>query len=58
VVAAHYKKDDLLNCWTSSSNISDYLMDFHDGHGSVGAWHGMCELMAQYGRGMLCVNWP
>jgi hypothetical protein len=22
VVAAHYKKDDLLNCWTSSSDIS------------------------------------
>jgi len=29
VVAAHYKKDDLLNCWTSSSDISGYHADFH-----------------------------
>jgi hypothetical protein len=28
VVAAHYKKDDLLNCWTSSSDISGYHADF------------------------------
>jgi hypothetical protein len=49
VVAAHYKKDDLLNCWTSSSVISGYHADFHDGHGPVGAWQG---------RGMLCVDRP
>jgi len=25
----------------------------------VGAWHGVCELMAgeRHGHGMLCVNW-
>jgi hypothetical protein len=47
VVAAHYKKDDLLNCWTSSSDISGYHADFHKGHGTVGAWQGC---------GMACVN--
>jgi len=48
VVVAHYKKDDLLNCWTSSSDISGYHVDFHKGHGTVGsragARHWMCEL--------------
>ena len=34
------KKDDLLNCWTSSSNISGYHADFHEGHGTVGAGQG------------------
>jgi hypothetical protein len=47
VVAAHYKKDDLLNYWTSSSDISGYHADFHEGHGTFGAWQG---------RGMACVN--
>jgi hypothetical protein len=37
VVVAHYRKDDLLNCWTSSSDISGYHADFHEGHGTVGA---------------------
>jgi len=46
VVAAHYKKD-LLNCWTSSLDISGYYADFHKGHGMTGARHG---------HGMLCVN--
>jgi len=46
VVAANYKKDDLLNCWSSSSDISGYHAEFH-GHGTVGAWQG---------RGMACVN--
>jgi len=36
VVAAHYKKDALLNCWTSSSDISGYHADFQEGHGTVG----------------------
>jgi len=45
VVAAHYKKDDVLNCWTSSSNISSYHADFQEGQGTVGAWQG---------RGMAC----
>jgi hypothetical protein len=49
VVAAHYKKDDLLNCWTSSSDISSYHADFHKGHSTVRAWQG---------HGMLCVNRP
>ena len=47
MVAAHYKKDDLLNCWTSSSDISGYHADFHEGHGTVGVWqgarHAVCE---------------
>ena len=48
VVAADYKKnDDLLNCWTSSSDISGYHADFPEGHGTIGAWEG---------RGMASVN--
>jgi len=47
VVAAHYKKDDLLNCWTSSSDISGYHADFHEGHSTVRAGQG---------NGMACVN--
>jgi hypothetical protein len=41
------QKDDLLNCWTSSSDISGYHADSHEGHGTVGAGQG---------RGMLCVH--
>ena len=63
MVTAHYKKDDLLHGWTSSSDISGYYADIHEGHGTVGAGQGMCELthgMAgeRHGRGMLCVNRP
>ena len=47
VVAAHYENYDLLHCWTSSSDISGYHADFHEGHGTVGAGQG---------RGMACVN--
>jgi hypothetical protein len=47
VVAAHYKKDALLNCWTSSSDIFGYHADFHEGHGTVGSGQGC---------GMACVN--
>jgi hypothetical protein len=47
VLAAHYKKDALLNCWTSSSAISGYHADFHEGHGTVGAGERL---------GMVCVN--
>ena len=36
-----------LNCWTSSSDVSGYDADFHEGHGTVGAWQG---------RGMVYVN--
>jgi len=49
VEAAHYKKDDLLIRWTSSSDISGYHADFHEGHGTVGEAHG---------HGILCVNRP
>jgi len=41
------QKDDLLNCWTSSSDISGHHADFHEGHGTVGAGQG---------NGMACVN--
>jgi hypothetical protein len=47
VVAAQYKKDDILNCWTSSSDISGYHADLHEGHGTVGAGQA---------RGMAYVN--
>jgi hypothetical protein len=47
VVAAHYKKDALLNCWTTSSDISGFHADFHEGHDTV---------RAEQGRGMACVN--
>jgi len=47
VVVAHYKKDDLLNCRTSSPEISGYHADFHEGPGTFGAWQG---------HGMACVN--
>jgi len=64
VVAAHYKKNDLLNCWTSSSDISGYHADFHEGwhyRNMAGMRRGMCELThgvagEQHGHGMLCVN--
>jgi hypothetical protein len=46
-VAAHYKKDALLNCWTGSLDISGYHADFHEGHGTGGA---------EQGRGTACVN--
>jgi hypothetical protein len=61
VVTVHYKEDNLLNCWTSSSDISGYHADFHEGrhyHSMAGARHGLCELTARHGHGMLCVNRP
>ena len=30
VLAPHYKKDGLLHCWTSSSDISGYHAEFHE----------------------------
>jgi len=47
VVGAHYKKDDLLQYWNSSSNISEYHADIHEGHSTFGAGQG---------RSMACVN--
>jgi len=67
VVAAHYKKDDLLNCWNSSSDISGYHADFHVGHGTIGdcqgrglawLWNGMGTAWGRQWRSMLCVNRP
>jgi hypothetical protein len=34
------QKVDMLNCWTSSSEIFGYHADFHEGHATVGAWQG------------------
>jgi hypothetical protein len=44
VVAAHYKKDDMFNCWTSSSDISGYMRTFTEDtvlseHDRGAAWH-------------------
>ena len=47
VVAARYKKRRSVTLWTSSSDISGYRADIHEGHGTVGAGQG---------RGMACVN--
>jgi hypothetical protein len=47
VIAAHCKKVDLLNCLTSSSDISGYHADFYEEHGTVGVGQV---------RGMACVN--
>jgi hypothetical protein len=47
VVVAQYKTDDVLNCWTSSSDISGYHPDFHEGHSTIAVGQG---------RRMACVN--
>jgi len=51
------QKDDLLNCWTSSLEISGYDADFYEGHGTIGAWqgNGIDAAWARHGHGMLCV---
>ena len=53
VVAAHYKKYDLLHCWTSSSDISGYHADFHEGHGTIGPGQGRGMVWERHGRGMV-----
>ena len=67
VVAAHYKKDNLLHCWTSSFGyfrLSCRLTRRTRHYRSrAGTRHGMCELthgMAgeRHEHGMLCVNRP
>jgi hypothetical protein len=66
LVAAHYKKDDLLHCWTSSRIFPATMRTFTKDtacRSRAGARHGMCELthgMAGegHGNGMLCVNRP
>jgi hypothetical protein len=37
----YQKHTDLLNCRTSSLDVSGYHTDFHEGHGTVGEWQGM-----------------
>ena len=41
------EKKNLFKCCTSSSDISGYHAEFHEGQGTIGAWHGRC---------MTCVN--
>jgi hypothetical protein len=36
----YQKHTDPLNCRASSSYISDYHVDFHEDHGTVGEWQG------------------
>jgi hypothetical protein len=51
----------MLNCWTNRSVISGYHADFHEGHGTVGAWQGRGRAGERHGRGMgttCCVNRP
>jgi hypothetical protein len=43
----YQKHTNPLKCRASSSDISGYHVDFHEGHGTVGEWQG---------RGMVCVN--
>jgi hypothetical protein len=57
------KKNDLLNCWTSS-DIFGYHANFH-GHGTVGSGQGngmacvnYTQRTAWHGNGMLCVTPP
>jgi hypothetical protein len=67
LVAAHYKKDDLLHCWTKEFGYfrlpCGHSRRTRHCRSRAGARHGMCELthgMAgkRHGRGMLCVNRP
>ena len=48
--SSRLQKDDLLHCWTSSSDISGYHADFHEGHGAIGAGQGK-------GMGTACYVW-
>jgi hypothetical protein len=43
----YQKHTNPLNCRTSSSDVSGYQADFHEGHGTVGE---------RQGRGITCVN--
>ena len=44
------QKNDLLNYWTSSSDIFGYRADFHEGHGTIGA-------LQVRGTGTACYVW-
>jgi hypothetical protein len=49
----------VLNCWISSSDVSGYHAEIHEGHGTVGAGqgHGMACVKAQHGMGTACYVW-
>ena len=47
------QKDNVLNCWTSSSDISGYHADFHEGHDTVGARQGN-GMGAAWARRTMC----
>jgi hypothetical protein len=58
------KKDNLINCCTSSSDISGYHADFHEDtalseHGRGAAWHVWINCTAWQGNGMgtACFVW-
>jgi len=53
------QKDDMLNCWTSSLDISGYHADFHEGHGTLGAGHGrgLAGERLRNGMGTACYVW-
>jgi len=48
----------MLNCGTSSSDISGYHADFHEGHDTIGAWQGRGMAGERHGHSMLRVNRP
>jgi hypothetical protein len=58
----YQKHTNPLNCRTSSSDISGYHADFHEGHGTVGEWQGNGVARvnkrgtARHGNGVACVN--
>ena len=61
-MVAHYEKDDLLNCWTSRSDIStwtftkDTALSEH-GRGTAWAQHAVYELTLRVMSGMIILNW-
>jgi hypothetical protein len=46
-----------LNCRTSSSDISGYYADFHEGHGTVGEWQGRGMAWQGNGKGAAWHVW-
>jgi hypothetical protein len=48
---SYQKRTNPLNCRTSSSDISGYNSDFHEGDGAVGEWQGRGMAGARHGRG-------
>ena len=58
MVATHYKKDDLLNCWTSSLDIQATTRTFtkdtalsEHGRGVALSEHGRGAALSELGRG-------